>query len=58
VQRQAVLAQHRQHVHAFLIRRAEDLDDFAFGIVMAQLPLTQLDYDLVADAGGTDTLRG
>jgi hypothetical protein len=32
MQRQIVLAQHREHVHAFLVRRAEDFDDFAFGI--------------------------
>ncbi len=57
-QRQAVLAQHRKHVHPLLIRGAEDLDDFAFGIGVARLPLAQLDDDLVAHAGGPAHIPG
>ena len=52
MQRQIVLAQHRQHVHAFLVRRAEDFDDFAFGIGVARFPFAQFDHHLVADARG------
>ena len=52
MQRQIVLAQHRKHVHAFLVRRAEDFDDFAFGIRVARFPFAQLDHDLVADVRG------
>ena len=52
MQRQIVLAQHGQHVHAFLVRRAEDFDDFAFGIGVARFPFAQFDDHLVADARG------
>ena len=32
MQHQVVLPQHREHVHAFFIRRAEHFDDFALGV--------------------------
>ena len=51
MQRQVVLPQHRQHVHALLVRRTEHLDDFAFGIGVARHPFAQFDHDLVADVG-------
>ena len=52
MQRQVVLTQHRQHVHPFLIRRTEHLDDFAFRVGMPRFPFAQLHHDLVADARG------
>ena len=52
VQRQVVLAQHRKHVHAFLVRRAEHFDDFAFGIRVARFPFAQLDHHFVAHVRG------
>ena len=52
MQRQIVLAQHREHVHAFLARRAEDFDNLAFRIRVARFPFTQFDHHLVADARG------
>ena len=52
MQRQIVLAQHREHVHAFLTRRTEDFDDLAFRIRVARFPFAQLDHHLVANARG------
>ena len=49
MQRQVVLPQHRQHVHAFLVGRAEHLDDFTFGIGVSRFPLAQFHHHLVAD---------
>ena len=49
MQRQIVLAQHGQHIYAFLVRRTEHFDDLAFGIGVARFPFLQLDHDLVAD---------
>ena len=58
VQRQVVLTQHREHVHAFLVRRTEHFDDFTFRICVARLPFLQLDHDLVADVRlATDITR-
>ena len=52
MQRQVVLAQHGQHIHAFFVRRAEHLDDFAFGIAVTRFPFAQLDDHFVAHARG------
>ena len=49
MQRQIVLAQNGQHVHAFRVRRAKHFHDFAFGTGVARFPFAQLDHDLVAD---------
>ncbi len=48
MQRQIVLAQHGQHVHAFLVRRAEHFNDFALGIAVARFPFAQFDHNFVA----------
>src|SRR5690242_5868118 len=53
MQWQVVLAQYGEHVHAFLSGRAEDFDDFAFGVRMTDFPLAQLYDYLVADTRRT-----
>ncbi len=52
LQREVVLAQHREHVHPFGVRGAEDLNDLAFGVRMARLPFAQFDHHLVPDLRG------
>ena len=52
MQWQIVLLDDRKHVHAFGIGRAEQLDNFAFGIVVARLPIPKFDHDFVTNAGG------
>ena len=49
MQRQIILAQHGQHIHALRIGRAEHLDDFTLGITVARFPFAQFDDDLVAE---------
>ena len=57
-EREIVLAQDGEHVHAFGIGRAEDFHDLAFGIRVAGFPLLEINYDFVTDVGGTaDVLR-
>ena len=48
VERKVVLANDREHIHPFGVRRAEDFDDFALGIHMARRPLAQLHDHFVA----------
>jgi len=43
-----VLPDDRQHVHPLGVRRAQNLNHFAFRVGVACLPLPQLDHDLVA----------
>ena len=52
MQRQIVGAQHAEQIDALFVGRAENLDDFAFGIGVSGLPFAQFDHDLVAGAGG------
>ena len=50
LQRQVVLTQHAEHVHAFGGRRTEHLRDPSLGAGVRGLPLAELDHDLVAVA--------
>ena len=58
VQRQIILAQHRQHVHPLRIRRAQDFHDFALGMGVARFPFPQFDHHLVPDARGPAHVPG
>ena len=51
MEREIVLAEDAEHVHAFGVGRAKDFDDFAFGIDVPGLPLAKFDDDFVADVG-------